>query len=200
MYPLKISKKIKNLSSINCLISKKIVMKQFILLLLLINTLLANAQKGQVFPIINGKSLADKPMTLPIKNGKTSIVAIAFHRGAEEDLKKWLNPLYYTFIKKPKGQTNFDMADIYDVNFVFVPMISGFKKIADDFKNSTDKEFWPYIMDTEKSDIKGIQKQLAISDNKIPYFFVVDKDGKILEVQSGTYKETKVEKLEEACE
>ncbi len=180
--------------------NKKLIMKRFLLPLLLASTFLTHAQKGQAFPIINGKSLTDKSMTLPIKNGKTSIVAIAFHRGAEEDLKKWLNPLYYTFIKKPKGQTNFDMADIYDVNFVFVPMISGFKKIADDFKSSTDKEFWPYIMDTEKSDIKGIQKQLAISDNKIPYFFVVDKDGKILEVQSGAYKETKVEKLEEACE
>lgn len=158
------------------------------------------AQKGQSFPVINGKTLNDKALSLPIRNGKQSIVAIAFHRGAEEDLKKWLNPLYYTFIKKPKGQTNFDMADIYDVNFTFVPMISGFKKIADDFKASTDKEFWPYILDTEKSDIKDIQKQLKITDNKIPYFFVLDKDGKILEVQSGAYKENKVEKLEEACE
>ncbi|MDI9341041.1 MAG: hypothetical protein QM534_10775 [Sediminibacterium sp.] len=158
------------------------------------------AQKGEIFPVINGKTLNDKTMSLPIKNGKQSIVAIAFHRGAEEDLKKWLNPLYYTFIKKPKGQTNFDMAEIYDVNFTFVPMISGFKKIADDFKASTDKEFWPYILDTEKSDIKAIQKQLKITDNKIPYFFVLDKDGKILEVQSGAYKENKVEKLEEACE
>lgn len=174
-------------------------MKHLILAIGLLAGISTYAQKGKLFPAINGKSLSDKSMVLPIKNGKQSIIAIAFHRGAEEDLKKWLNPLYYTFIKKPKGQTNFDMAEIYDVNFVFVPMISGFKKIADDFKASTDKEFWPYIMDTEKSDIKAMQKELGVTDTKIPYFFVLDKDGKILEVQSGAYKEAKVEKLEEAC-
>jgi hypothetical protein len=155
------------------------------------------SQKGKTFPVINGASLEDKPMSLPIKNGKETIVAIAFHRGAEEELKKWLNPLYYTFIKKPKGTNKLDMSEIYDVNFVFVPMISGFKKIAEDFKKGTDKEFWPYIMDTEKTDIKSLQSDLGITDNKIPYFFVLDKNGKILEVQSGKFKEEKVDKLEE---
>lgn len=155
------------------------------------------SQKGKIFPGINGLSLEDKAMALPIKNGKETIVAIAFHKGAEEELKKWLNPLYYTFIKKPKGTNKLDMSEIYDVNFVFVPMISGFKKIAEDFKKGTDKEFWPYIMDTEKTDIKAIQKELDIVDNKIPYFFVLDKAGKIIEVQSGKFKEEKVDKLEE---
>ena len=147
--------------------------------------------------MINGTSLDEKTMALPIKNGKETIVAIAFHRGAEEELKKWLNPLYYTFIKKPKGSNKLDMSEIYDVNFVFVPMISGFKKVAEDFKKGTDKEFWPYIMDTEKTDIKALQKELGVDDNKIPYFFVLDKNGKIIEMQSGKFKEEKVEKLEE---
>src|ERR1043165_498264 len=125
------------------------------------------AQKGQQFPSVNGTLLNDKTMSLPLKNGKETIVAIAFHRGAEDELKKWLNPLYYTFMKKPDKKDNkFDMAEIYDVNFVFIPMISGFKKIRDDFKASTQKEFWPYILDTEKTDVKGIQKQLGLKDNK----------------------------------
>lgn len=156
------------------------------------------AQKGKAFPNINGVSLNEKSMSLPIKNGKETIVAIAFHRGAEEELKKWLNPLYYTFIKKPAGSNKLDMAEIYDVNFVFIPMISGFKKIADDFKKGTEKEFWPYIMDTEKTDIKDVQKQLGVTDNKIPYFFVVDKNGKVLEMVSGDFKEEKVDQLEDA--
>jgi len=158
------------------------------------------AQVGKVFPTIDGVSLTDKNMRLPTNNGKQTIVAIAFNKSAEDELKKWLNPLYYTFIKKPKGSTNIDMSEIYDVNFVFIPMISGFKKIKEDFKNSTEKEFWGYIMDTEKTDIKAQQKLLEITDNKIPYFFVLDKDGKILEVQSGDFKEAKVDKLEEAVD
>ncbi|MCE3227402.1 MAG: hypothetical protein K0S32_1953 [Bacteroidetes bacterium] len=173
-------------------------MKKLLFACTIVLTLSATAQKGKAFPSIIGKTLDEKAVNLPIKNNKQTIVAIAFHRGAEDELKKWLNPLYYTFMKKEKGKSNFDVSEIYDVNFVFVPMISGFKKIADDFKSGTQKEFWPYIMDTEKSDIKGVQKALGITDSKIPYFFVVDKDGKILEVQSGDYSEAKVDALEEA--
>ncbi len=156
------------------------------------------AQKGKLFPVIKGVSLEEKTMEVPLKNGKETIIAIAFHRGAEDELKKWLNPLYYTFMKKPSKENKFDMAEVYDVNFVFIPMISGFKKIADEFKSGTQKEFWPYIMDTEKTDIKQVQKDLGINDNKIPWFFVLDKNGKIKEIVSGDYKEDKVDKLEEA--
>jgi hypothetical protein len=175
-------------------------MKKLLSLLLVAFTLVCSAQKGKVFPVINGTTLDDKPLSLPFKNGKQTIVAIAYHRGAEDALKKWLNPLYYTFIKKENGKSNFDVSEIYDVNFVFVPMISGFKKIANEFKSGTQKEFWPYILDTEKSDIQGIQKQLGVKDNKIPYFYVLDKDGKVLAVESGDYSEDKMDTLEDAVE
>jgi hypothetical protein len=169
-----------------------------IIMSIVLSTLAINAQKGETFPSIDGKYLNDKTASLPIKNGKQTIVAIAFHRGAEEELKKWLNPLYFTFVKKPKGAQKMDVSEAYDVNFVFVPMISGFKKISDEFKAGTDKEFWPYILDTEKTDIKAVQKQLGIKDNKIPHVFVIDKNGKILGTQSGDYSEAKVDALEEA--
>lgn len=175
-------------------------MKTFLIAITIMVSLSTLAQKGKAFPVITGVTLDDKPISLPIKNGKQTIVAIAYHRGAEDALKKWLNPLYYTFIKKENGKSNFDVSEIYDVNFVFVPMISGFKKIANDFKSGTQKEFWPYIMDTEKSDIKEVQKQLGVTDNKIPYFYVLDKNGKVLEMQSGDYTEDKIDNLEEAVE
>lgn len=175
-------------------------MKKIVCLLLVLLSCAAVAQKGKLFPVITGTTLDDKPLSLPIKNGKQTIVAIAYHRGAEDALKKWLNPLYYTFIKKESGKSNFDVSEIYDVNFVFVPMISGFKKIANEFKSGTQKEFWPYILDTEKSDIQAIQKQLGVKDNKIPYFYVLDKDGKVLAVESGEYKEDKMDTLEDAVE
>ena len=153
-----------------------------------------------MFPDISGKTLNDKYIGLPIKNNKSTVVGIAYNRAAEEELKKWLNPLYNTFITKPGENKTFDVAEIYDVNFVFIPMIAGFKKVAEDFKNSTDKEFWPYIMDTEKTDIKGLKEKLGVKDDKIPYFYVLDKSGKILESVSGKFTEEKMDKLEEAAE
>jgi hypothetical protein len=172
-------------------------MKLKLIALFVLGVLTATAQKGKNFPAIKGTALDEKPISIPSKNGKYSLIAIAYHRGAEDDLKKWLNPLYDNFIKK-EGGSNFDMADVYDVNFVFVPMISGFKRIADDFKSGTDKEFWSYIMDTEKTDIKELQKQLGVDDNKIPYFYVLDPEGKIVEAQSGKFSQAKMEKLEDA--
>lgn len=174
-------------------------MKKIVALALVVVSLIMNAQKGKAFPAVNGATLDDKAAALPFRNGKFSIIAIAFNRGAEDDLKKWLNPLYDNFMKKEKVG-NFDMAELYDVNFVFVPMISGFKKIAQDFKAGTDKQFWPYIMDTEKTDVKELQKQLGVEDNKIPYFFVLNKEGKVVEVQSGKFSDSKMEKLQDAIE
>ena len=159
------------------------------------------AQKGEKFPQLKGTALNDKSISIPVANGKYSVIAIAFHRSAEEDLKKWLNPLYDSFIKtENESSTGFDMAEIYDVNFVFIPMIAGFRRVAEDFKKGTDKQFWAYIMDTEKTDIGVLHDRLHIQDNKIPYFYVLDKEGKIVEVQSGKFLQTKLDKLEEAVE
>jgi hypothetical protein len=55
-------------------------------------------------------------------------------------------------------------------------------------------------MDTEKTDIKELQKQLGVTDNKIPYFYVLDKAGKIVAAQNGDFSEDKMDKLEEAVE
>lgn len=168
--------------------------------MILINfTLLA--QIGKVFPTLQGKTLNENTILVPAKNKKYSVIAIAFHRQAEDDLKKWLNPLFQTFIKDEKESTKgIDMADVYDVNFVFIPMINGFKRFADEFKKDTDPRFWQYIMDTEKTDIGLLQKALLIEDNKIPYFFVLDADGKVLQMQSGKFLAAKLDKLEDAVE
>jgi len=160
----------------------------------------ANAQLGKEFPQMTGVLLNNKTLNLPFKNNKYSVVAIAFNRSAEDALKKWLNPLYSLFIVKKEGGSNFDMAEIYNVNFVFIPMISGFKKIANDFKSGSDKEFWPYILDTEKTDVLEVQRQLKVSDDKIPYFYVLDRSGNIVDFQSGEYSDEKLEQLEEAVE
>lgn len=183
------------------------MIKKIICILFTAITVNASAQitaleaKGLNFPQIYGQTLADKYIELPIKNGKKTVVGIAYSRAAEDDLKKWLNPLYNTFMVKEGGGTkNFDVAEIYDVNFVFIPVIAGLKNVIADFKASTDKEFWPYIMDTQKTDIKKLKETLKAKDEKIPYFYVLEDSGKIIEMVSGAFKEDKMDKLEAAAE
>ena len=166
-------------------------------LLLILNI---KAQKGKTFPTIIGKSLTDQSMSLPMKNGKSSIVAIAFNKDAEDELKKWLNPLYDVFMNKEKGKNSMNMSEAHDVNFFFIPIIGGLKMVSNKFKESTDKAFWPYIMDTDKWDIKVQQKLLDVENNKVPYIFVLDKEGKVVEFESGKFNEEKIDKLEEAAE
>ena len=175
-------------------------MKNYFTMLLVLCVFGVNAQKGEIFPTILGKSLDNKPVTIPAKNGKYTVIGMVYHRDAETELKKWLNPMYQTFVKKDvTGKTNFDVAEVYDVNFHFIPMISAFKKAAEDFKNGTDKEFWGYIIDSD-SDIKMIKKKFNITNDKDPYFYVLDKDGKIVEWVSGKFTDAKMSKIEDAVE
>lgn len=182
------------------------MIKKISIIILLALFTKANAQitaleaKGVIFPAIYGQTLADKYIELPIKNGKKTVVGIAYSRAAEADLKKWLNPLYNTFMVKEGSTKNFDVAEIYDVNFIFIPVIAGLKNVIEDFKASTDKEFWPYVMDTQKTDIKKLKEALKAKDEKIPYFYVLEDSGKIIEVVSGAFKEEKMDKLEAAAE
>jgi hypothetical protein len=174
-------------------------MKNWITLFFLAFCLAGFSQKGQQFPAMKGTTLDDKAATLPPKNGKYTIVGIAYNRAAEEELKKWLNPTYYNFIKKGDANGQFDVAELYDVNFYFIPLISGFKKAREEFKKGTDKEFHQYILDAETT-IDDVKKQLGITNDKIPYFYVLDANGKIVEAVSGDYSEAKMEKLEDAVE
>ena len=173
-------------------------MRSLSLFLLCLIALGAGAQIGKKFPILQGSLLNDQPIQLPIENGKFTVVGVVYSRDAEDVLKKWLSPLYDAFISKDRGPL--DMTDVHDVNFVFIPMIKGMKLIRDEFKSGTAKEYWPYIMDTEKSDVKWVQKELGATDNKIPYFYVLDKNNKVVTVQSGSYTDDKLDKLEEAIE
>jgi hypothetical protein len=167
----------------------------FIFLSLL--TEISFSQKGGIFPLLRGESLDGKSVQLPVGNGKFTVVGIAYSRKAEKDLKDWLNPIYSLFIKNedPGGM---DFAEIYDVNFYFIPIIAGFKKVVNDFKRGTDKAFWPYIIDTRDDDMNAVERALKPPSDDIPYFYVIDKAGKIVELQSGSYSEAKLEKIEDA--
>jgi hypothetical protein len=92
------------------------------------------------------------------------------------------------------------MAYLYDVNFVFIPLINGFRKVADEFKSGTDKEFWQYILDTDAADVNQVQVTLEVKNTKIPYFYVLDKNGRIVECVSGRYSDAKMEKIEDALD
>ncbi len=175
-------------------------MKNIITIIALSLFIKVNAQTKKEFPILTGHTLEGTAISMPdTKAKKFTIVGICFKRSAEESLKTWLTPMYETFVAKPNGTDYFDVANYYDINYYFIPLISGFKKAASDFKASTQKDLWKNVIDCD-TDIKLLKSQLKPTNEDEPYFYVLDLTGKIIEVVSGKYTEAKMDKLQEAID
>lgn len=155
--------------------------------------------KGQ-FPQLSGHTLEGTSITIPLASTKKfTIVGLCYKRSAEEDLKTWIQPMYDVFVAKPNGTDYFDVGSYFDVNYFFIPLISGFKKAAADFKASTQPDLWKNVIDCD-TDIKVLKIQLKPTDENVPYFYVIDLSGKIIEVVTGKYSEAKMDKIQEAID
>lgn len=178
-------------------------MKKPAIFLLLISSLFSfsiHSPEGKIFPSITGEMLTGESRTLPSDTkGKLTFVGMAFSSKSEDVLRTWYEPVYDKFVLK-RGM--FDKK--YDVNLMFVPMYIGLKKAAyestmNDLKKSNRKDLYPYIL-FYKGDLEPYGSELEMKDKALPYFFLLDKDGKIVYTASGVYTEAKMEKLEEVMD
>jgi hypothetical protein len=156
---------------------------------------------GTVFPAMECEDYNGKAVNLPNDTkGKYTLVCCAFSTAAEPDLKTWIDPVYNKFIGKVDASKAdvFDVHVDYDVNLYFVPMFTGFNKLASNsskekIKSKTDKELWPYLLFYDGG--KTYKDELDFQKRDTPYFFVLDKEGKILYTTSGKYDDKKMEKI-----
>jgi hypothetical protein len=152
---------------------------------------------GKIFPEISGETLTDKPINIPNDTkGKFTIVGMAYSRDAEADLKTWLNPAYNKFIAKT-GM--FDME--IDVNLYFIPMFTGTNipvagQAKKKMKEDTSKEFYPHVI-FYKGELKTYKKELEFDNRDTGYFFVLDKEGKIVYATSGKFAQKKLDAIED---
>ncbi len=175
-------------------------MKHLLSLIIICFTLNSFAQTKGQFPQLVGHTLEGNAITLPLAGTKKyTIVGLCYKRSAEEDLKTWIQPMYDIFVAKPKGTDYFDVASYYDVNYFFIPLISGFKKAAADFKAATQQDLWKNVIDCD-TDIKLLKTQMKPENDDVPYFYVIDTNGKIVEVVTGKYTEAKMDKIQEAID
>jgi hypothetical protein len=162
--------------------------------------LMINAQSKVQFPSLNGHTLEGNAISLPLaKTAKFTIIGLCYKRSAEEDLKTWIQPMYDVFVAKPNAGDFGDVANYFDVNYYFIPLISGFKKAANDFKSATQKDLWKNVIDCD-TDIKLLKEQLKPTNDDVPYFYVLNEKGQIVEVVSGKYTEAKMDKIQEAID
>lgn len=92
----------------------------------------------------------------------------------------------------------------YDVNVYFVPMFTGVNAAATGtakrkaIKN-IDPQLLPYIL-FYKGELKPYKDALDFEKKDIPYFFVLDAEGKILYATTGKFTEDKMEHIEDVLE
>ena len=155
------------------------------------------AQVGEKFPEIETELLTNDKVVLPqTDDGKYTLVGLAWSKKAEDDLNGWLQPVYDMFI----NQNTFIPVD-YNVNIYFMSVFSGVNKSAYNsvktkVKEALDPELIPHVL-FYKGDFDEYRKKLKLKDKSVPYFFVVDENGKIVHATSGKYSDKKLSKMED---
>jgi hypothetical protein len=151
---------------------------------------------------MDAETVEDKVVKLPVDvKGKYTLLGLAYSKKSEDELNSWFQPVFEKFIQKNKGLFE-DFG--YDVNVYFVPMFTGVNAAATGtakrkaIKN-VDPQLLPYIL-FYKGDLKPYKEALDFEKKDIPYFFVLDKDGKIIYATSGKYTTGKLDEVEKVLE
>lgn len=156
---------------------------------------------GKSFPVMVCEDYNGKKIDLPAETmGKYTLLGMAFSNDAETDLKTWINPIYNKFVAKADN-ANADVFDVnydYDINLYFIPMFTGANQLTsksskEKIKAHTEKELYPHLLFYEGS--KTYKEDLDFEKKNIPYFFILDKKGKIVYATSGKYDAKKLEKI-----
>lgn len=178
-------------------------MKKILTLVLLVGAIHLKAQVvGKMFPDMEAETVEDKKVKLPESTkGKFTLLGLAYSKKSEDELNTWFTPVFEKFIQKTNGL----MAGMgYDVNVYFVPMFTGINAAATGTAKkkavkNVDPQLLPYLL-FYKGDLKAYKEALDFEKKDIPYFFVLDSEGKIVFATSGAYSQDKMDSIEEVIE
>ena len=157
---------------------------------------------GKVFPVLTAETVEDKKVTLPDDvKGKYTLIGMAYSKKSEDELNSWFGPVFEKFIQKSNGLLS---GFGYDVNVYFVPMFTGVNAAATGTAKrkaakNVDAQLLPYIL-FYKGELKSYKEALDFEKKDIPYFFVLDPQGKIVYATSGAYTDEKMDAVEEKIE
>jgi hypothetical protein len=159
-------------------------------------------QVGKIFPDMEAETVEDKKVKLPQDvKGKYTLLGLAYSKKSEDELNSWFQPVFEKFIQKSNGVLS-DFS--YDVNVYFIPMFTGINAAATGtakrkaIKN-IDPQLLPYVL-FYKGELKTYKEALDFEKKDIPYFFVLNPEGKIIHATSGKYTTAKMDKVEEVIE
>jgi hypothetical protein len=175
----------------------------FLLVWLNLSILPVTAQVvGKSFPEMVAETVEDRKVALPSDvKGKFTLLGLAYSKKSEDELRTWFEPIFTKFVQKPEGL----LAGMgYDVNVYFIPMFTGINAAAEGtakrkaMKN-LDPQLFPYIL-FYKGELKAYKEALDFEKRDIPYFFVLNTEGKIVYATSGAFSDQKLDAIEDVIE
>ena len=164
---------------------------------------LANGQVlNKIFPNMDTETVDDESVSLPNDvGGKFTLLGLAYSKKSEGDLNTWFNPVFSKFIQKSEGLFG---GFGYDVNVYFIPMFTGVKAAATGTaKKKAAKNFDPQLLPNilfYKGKLKPYKEALDFEKKDVPYFFVLNAEGKIVYATSGRYSDNKMDEIEEVLD
>lgn len=169
-------------------------MRNLFLLAIMVQTMIARSQDR--FPTLAGETATGASITLPTNGKEWTVIGLAYGQKAGPLLEDWYEPAYLRFIAK-HGL----MAGSYDADVYFVPLFVGMNKTAYEpsmrkFRKSADPEIVDHVLFV-KTDIEPLKESLRLREKDVPYFFVLDREGRIVHREEGGFTEEKLESIEE---
>ena len=151
----------------------------------------------QQFPTMEGETATGSAITLPLKTSKEyTLVGMAYSQKAQPMLEEWFEPAYLRFIAK-HGL----FAGAYDIDVFFVPLFVGLNKVAYEpsirkFRQSADPEIVDHVL-FSKAELDPLKAALGMAEKDIPYFFLLDRQGRVVYRTQGAFSDEKLEAIED---
>ncbi len=171
-------------------------MKQlFLSLIISIFVFQIHAQEGKQFPTIEVYDLNESALTIPNDTkGKYTLIGVAFSEDAQRDLYSWSQPVFSEFL-----DDNNLSSLVYDPNLKLILMFTGANRLGynnakEQITEGTDETLRDYVV-LYKGKMEDYRKVLKMKDRKIPHFFVLDQNGKIIYITRGRYSRKVLEEV-----
>lgn len=159
----------------------------------------ATAQVDNIFPELIGETVLDEEVNIPQATmGKYTLIGVAYSKKAEDDLKTWFQPVYQKFIQEAANDA-FIPEIKPDVHIYFIPMFTGLKQTAAGaakrkLRKDADPKIHPNVV-VFQGNLKPYEEALGFDKKDEPYFYVLDKEGKIIYMTSGAYSSKKINEI-----
>lgn len=149
------------------------------------------------FPPLEGEKADGGRVRLPDPAAKGfTVVGLAYSQKASPMLEEWAEPAFLRLVAK-HGL----FAGTYEADVWFIPMFIGGNKAAYEpsmkrFRKSADPEVADHVL-FYQGEIEPFEQALGLHSKDIPYFFVLDREGRVVHRTEGAFSVEKLDAIEE---